>query len=258
MKKILLLLLTLAWLKLNGEVNLQENFNLYKNNFNVIRGWFDLRFLNILIILNEFQNINQINGNLAEIGVCEGKSFIPLYLIANDTNNVVAIDIFDQQHLNRDKSGDSNLERFKNNIKTYCDPNMSKLEIIEGDSSLMTAKDYLAKSKNNLSFRIFSIDGSHRPQETMIDLSNAAEALSHGGIIIIDDFFNYEWPGVADGVTQFLKQNHTIKPFFIGFNKVVLTHTEYVSKYQDYLEKVYKPQKYVECYGSNVAIYSHV
>jgi len=255
MKKLFLLLLTLACSTINGAIDSQEKLNFYKNNFAQIKGWLFLDFVDILIKLDQFQSENEIQGNLAEIGVYEGKLFILLYLLANNDDKVLAVDLFDRQDLNYDKSGfGCTFENFINNIKIYCHSDAPKLETILGDSSAMLAKDYIDKCKNNFKFRIFSIDGSHRPRETMIDLANAVESLVPGGIIIIDDFFNPEWPGVMDGVTQFLRENKTVKPFCIGFNKLLLTHPEFVEQYQTYLAKDFKPAKYVECFGSNVAI----
>ena len=45
--------------------------------------------------------------------------------------------------------------------------------------------------------RIVSVDGGHTADIAAHDLAVADEALAEGGIIIIDDVFNEQWPGVA-------------------------------------------------------------
>lgn len=119
----------------------------------------------------------------------------------------------------------------------------------------MTAQNYLQACKNGMPFRIFSIDGSHRARETEIDLTNGVLALAKGGIVIIDDFFNYSWAGVSNGVAKYLLNNDDIKPFFIGYNKVLLTHKEFADEYREYLKQYFKPIREVIFFDSLTPIF---
>jgi hypothetical protein len=256
MRKLLFSLLLISHIGLNGIINSEGMLNLYKQHFNSIEGWFYAPFIDILIKLDELQNTKQIKGNLAEVGVFHGKSFILLYLLSNPNERVLAVDCFDKQEFNYDNSGPGcKFESFIRNIKTFCDPELKKLEVLKVDSSAMTAKNYLEVCQNGMPFRIFSIDGSHRAKETEQDLINGVQALAKGGIVIIDDFFNYSWPGVSNGVSKFLLNNPDIKPFFIGFNKVLLAHKEFAEEYSNHLKKYFRPLREAIFFDVIVSIY---
>lgn len=203
----------------------------YMLDFEYINGAFDKNFVGVLDLINKYQIKNQIFGNLAEIGVYQGKSFIPIYLLANEGEYVLAIDCFDNQEFNYDFSGyASNYDKFIKNLLKYSSGNLEKLKILKCDSSEKTSSDYVS-SCGGTKFRIFSIDGCHSSKVTYIDLKNAFLSLIDGGIIIVDDYFNKDWPGVSEGVANFMIENNELRPFFIGWNKVIFAHINYVNYY---------------------------
>jgi len=188
----------------------------YLNDFDYINGAFNKNIVGVLELINKYHLKNNIKGNLAEIGVYQGKSFIPIYLLARDDEYVLAIDCFDNQEFNSDLSGyASSYDKFIKNLSTYAVDNLRKLKVLKVDSSKETAFTYINSCDGN-KFRIFSIDGGHSAEVTYIDLQNAYLALAQGGVIIIDDLFNQDWPGVIDGVAQFIFKNNKLCPFFIG------------------------------------------
>ena len=197
----------------------------------------------ILQVIDDFQANNNIAGNLAEIGVWQGKSFIPLMHLAKDGESVAAIDCFESFEFNRDNSGGlCKTDMFKNNINTYCS-NPDRLTIIKGDSSLFTSNTYLSAMNNGKKFRIFSVDGCHEAYTTAIDMENAFKTLVDGGVLVMDDYFHWCWPGVSEGVNAFmLKNKEGLKPFFIGMNKIFFAHPDYAKKYFDALKAVLLPQ----------------
>jgi hypothetical protein len=74
---------------------------------------------------------------------------------------------------------------------------------------------------------LFSIDGGHTAEIAHNDLSIAAESIGADGVILLDDFFNEWWPGVATGTSQFLRDSpSTIIPFAIVGNKVFFAKTK--------------------------------
>src|SRR5690606_31954832 len=123
-------------------------------------------------------------GNAAEIGVHHGKLFILLSLLAE---HAYAIDVFDSA-LNVDHSGDGNREIFEANVRRYG----GAYTVLQTDSALLTP-DRLPR------IRIFSVDGSHTAAMTEHDLRLAAQTLELGGIVILDDYFNEQWPDVSVG-----------------------------------------------------------
>ena len=74
--------------------------------------------------------------------------------------------------------------------------------------------------------RLFSVDGGHTEEIVATDMRTAEQALVPGGIVVADDVFNAEWPGVSVGTLRYLDAGGTLVPFAIGFNKdVAWTHT---------------------------------
>jgi len=202
----------------------------YIIDFDSINGAFDKNIVGVLELINKYQIKNKIKGNIAEIGVYQGKSFIPIYLLADSDEYVLAVDCFDNQEVNYDLSGyASSYDKFIKNLSRYAN-NLDKLKILKCDSSTQSALNYINACDNN-KFRIFSIDGCHSAHATYIDLKNAYSCLTQGGVIVIDDYFNKDWPGVAQGVSKFIFENNDLRPFFIGWNKVLFAHVNYTNDY---------------------------
>ena len=81
-----------------------------------------------------------------------------------------------------------------------------------------------------------------------------------GGIIILDDYFNENWPGVSEGLNKYMieRSNVRLKPFLIGGNKLFLTTSkEYCERYIYELNRhrIGTTQKVSMMYGSIVMIY---
>jgi len=227
-------------------IELSSDSKKYYSDLDKVDGWFDRRLIVLLLIIDDFQARNKIVGNLGEIGVWQGKSFIPLMHLAKRGESVAAIDCFESYEFNRDNSGGlCKTDNFMKNIKTYCS-NPEKLKIIKGDSSLLTSNDYLKAMGNNKKFRIFSIDGCHEAHTTELDMKNAYAALADGGVIVTDDYFHWCWPGVSEGVNAFMHKNvNGLKPFFIGMNKIFFARPDYAKKYFDAIKEAVLPEDFV-------------
>ena len=52
--------------------------------------------------------------------------------------------------------------------------------------------------------RFFSVDGGHTDEIVFSDMKLAEATLADGGIVIADDVFNEQWPGVAVGTLRYL------------------------------------------------------
>lgn len=218
----------------------------YYSETDLLGGWFDKRLIVIMFYLDQFQSKNGITGNLGEIGVWYGKSFIPLMHLAKNGEYVAAIDCFESYEFNRDNSGGFlNPEFFTNNITKYCSQ-PDKLITIKGDSVAFSSKDYLDAMNNQKRFRMFSIDGCHEAEPTRIDMTNAFNSLADGGIVIMDDYFHCGWPGVSEGVNSFMSKNvNALKPFLIGLNKIFLASPEYAKQYFDAIKGIFRTQDIV-------------
>ncbi|OQW74000.1 MAG: hypothetical protein BVN35_10855 [Proteobacteria bacterium ST_bin11] len=201
-------------------------------NYKKVEGWLGEDTVLQITRINSVQTKLGISGNVGEIGVHHGKLFILLYLLMQNEEQAIAIDIFEQQNLNIDKSGRGDLSIFERNLETYAG-GKSKLKTINADSTTIGAKEILSELGGKL--RLFSIDGGHLPNIVRHDLNTAASAICDGGVVILDDYFNPEFPGVSEGVNQFfLLDNKELVPFFVGINKIYLTTSKYAEHYMDF------------------------
>lgn len=200
----------------------------------LVKGWLLPGAPEAIVLLTDEQRSANMRGGVAEIGVYHGKLFILLYLLANEDEPAAAIDLFSQQQLNVDNSGEGDLERLKRNLRRHADT--SRLLIHEGDSTHLTSSDLLQLCGGPL--RMISIDGGHTAEITAHDLATSEGALMEGGIIVLDDCFNEMWPGVVDGVHQYFSQSRTIVPFGVGANKTLFCHRPFVRQYADVLRRL--------------------
>ena len=232
-------------------------------------GWFDYQALLVLRVLAAHQVASGVAGGVAEIGVHHGKSFAALSLLNLDVkedgtgstngsaHTALAGDVFDDQLLNPDGSGEGDLETFRSTVRAWCGEECmtpQRLKVVQLDSRMLTAAQVVAESGGKRP-RIFSIDGSHTAEHTEADMKTAAASICTGGIVMVDDYFAEGWPGVSEGVHAFMQQQgrtalddktreapHAepspgvapkIIPFFVGFNKVLFASEESSASYQD-------------------------
>ncbi len=201
---------------------------------NEVEGWLTPGAIAIITKIDEAQKMLAVKGHLCEIGVHHGRLLILLYLLGRSDESVVALDIFGQQHLNPDKSGEGSLEIVIANLRTHA-KDLSRLRIVSTDSQQITAQDIVRSAEGKI--RLFSIDGGHRSEMAYHDLVTASKSLCEGGVIVLDDYFNEEWPGVSEGTNGFfaLHKDSALIPFAIGGNKVFFTTSSYAAKYHQLL-----------------------
>lgn len=206
-----------------------------------IPGYLHQGAASIIVEIGQIQSRIGVTGHVAEIGVHEGRLFILLCLLRNDGEAAVAVDVFERQDLNRDRSGHGNLQRLQENLLKY---------VRRGTRAILVSSNSLDVSSISLieraggQFRLFSIDGGHEAGTVFHDLNVAAGALCHGGVILLDDFFNEGWPGVADGTCQFFTAGNfpDLVPFAVAQNKVLIGSRSYAENYRQGLMSVLKEQ----------------
>lgn len=184
--------------------------------------------LQILETLNAAQRERSISGSIAEIGVHHGKLFIALHLLQAPAETSLAIDLFEDQELNIDDSGRGDLERFRANLAMWTDnPNVA---IHRGDSTQLSGREI--RQMTDSPVRLFSVDGGHTEEIVQSDMRIAEDSLADGGIVIADDVFNPQWPGVVVGTIRYLDAGGRLLPFAVGFNKVFFAAEEFVGPYR--------------------------
>ena len=194
-----------------------------------VEGWLEPYSAEFIFMLSDVQRRAGITGAVAEIGVHHGKLFNVLALGTGVGEKALAIDIFEYQHLNVDRSGLGDRSTFLANVRSWTDC-ADRVEIVARSSLEVRAEEILALTGQ---LRLASIDGGHTEECTLNDLRLFERCLAPQGIVIIDDYFNPHWPDVSTGVAKyFARPEARLRPFAISPNKVYLTAPENVALYR--------------------------
>lgn len=204
-----------------------------------ISGYLHEGAASLIVQIADLQCLLNVTGHVAEIGVHEGRLFVLLCLLRTDTDAAVAVDVFERQDLNRDRSGRGDFARLRGNLRKYVHHGSSPI-LISADSRDLSSGTLVEAAGGQ--FRLFSVDGGHEAETVFHDLEVAAEALCHGGVILLDDFFNEGWPGVADGTCRFFASQRfpDFVPFAIAQNKVLIGECAYAENYRKALMSAFK------------------
>jgi hypothetical protein len=107
----------------------------------------------------------------------------------------------------------------------------NSLTLMPGNSMLLNAKNFTARGFP--AFRFLSVDGGHTLEITLHDMMVASCLVRDGGIVVLDDFPNPSWMGVAEALMHFVHAQDRLVPFLHGANKVWFTTPGHVHVYQD-------------------------
>jgi hypothetical protein len=215
------------------------NGYLLKDGVSRVAGWLDPGAASAIVCIDRFQRRHGIEGDAAEIGVHHGKLFILLSNLRRPGERAFAFDVFEDQHLNPDTSGEGNRAIFEENLRNHGDP--KRVEIMKRDSLTLSVAAFRA-DPGFRGIRLFSVDGSHTAKHTFSDLSFASGVLASGGVIFLDDFYNPDWPGVQEGFYRFLQTALAeFAPFAYGCNKLLLTDRAHHQRYYDYFRTALRP-----------------
>lgn len=207
------------------------NFDQYIKYLDNIDGWclpLTLKAINFI------GNAQDIFGDVLEIGIHHGKSFIPLAATIKENESAIAIDIFEDQHLNLDLSGCGNKNIVESNILKYIGIN-NNIKIIKADSTTLT------KEKFCNPIRLMSIDGGHTKDITYSDLKLANEICNNDdAIVFLDDFLNPLWLGVLSGYIAYAQDYYnSFIPIAYFPNKMLLTRSKSIVKYRELLKNAF-------------------
>ena len=187
-----------------------------------VEGWFFPIDAYLFAVIDEIQKAEGIAGNLFEIGVHHGKTAIFLSRMLRKDELLGVCDVFEQQGLNRDHSGEGSRELFEKNMRAFGS--------LERTRVFAKSSDQLTVSDTTSDCRFFHIDGGHRPEDVMADLRTAENAIGENGVVVLDDLFNPNWPGVSEGFYRYASKS--LAPILIGGNKVFFTRPAAVSRYR--------------------------
>lgn len=198
-----------------------------------IPGWLARIDAEIIKTILDYQSDSNLKGAVAEIGVHYGKCFVELCLGLNQGEKAYAIDIFEDQHLNKDASGGGSREILLNNIASFGID--AGNVILDARSSADVKPSEIRSAVGDV--RFFSVDGGHWLELVDNDLTLAEETLAEFGVIALDDFHRPEWPDVSAGYFSWYgKRAKPFVPIAIGFNKLYIAHQDWAVRYRAALE----------------------
>lgn len=202
----------------------------YKESFAAVQGWADPKLFDTIGAIVD-SGINR-NGGVAEIGVHHGKFYILLNQTVQTHFKSYAVDVFDMQHLNIDKSGEGNKFIFTQNLQAYDKYQGANTEILEMDSMSLT------NQIPDASMKFVSIDGGHTVEHTINDLKIAERIMTNEGVVILDDIMGVYWCGVTEGYIKYSMTYPTIVPFAMGHNKLYLCKLSHYQYYFNLFKKL--------------------
>lgn len=201
--------------------------------FERTEGWVNPKALGLVEAIDEAQSAFGVEGGVMEVGVYRGRFFMALNSLVADGHRSIAIDLFDDQALNIDGSGQGDLTVFRSNLEQWDRHGGRNVEIMSADSTRVEAETVLARLGSRP--RIVSVDGGHTPEHTLSDIRLAQAVLHPRGVVFVDDIMNANWIGVIEGVVTYLSQKPTMWPFALGFNKLLMCPMSVHSKYLEWV-----------------------
>lgn len=195
--------------------------------FNQVIGFCALSTLQIIDYLDA---VEPKTGGALEIGIHHGQFFIAMNQLVPRDFVSCAVDVFGNQNLNIDNSGEGNKEIFIENLRKYDRHQGENVLIIEGDSTNESTLGSIG------SFHYISVDGGHTPEHVINDLKIASNKVTPNGIVILDDYFNHWWPSVTEGAMKFLSTSPTLVPFATSANKMWMCKLSYKQKYLQHMD----------------------
>ena len=195
-----------------------------------VEGWVTEGALSVMMVCDQLQRSVGRVGPIIEIGVHHGRFFIANALTCTTNERAMAIDVFEDQHLNIDQSGKGDRARFEANLLA-CQVDPTMIDIVKGDSLKLRTKDF-GKAYIGTT-RLFSVDGGHTIRHVLNDMALAASVIDDYGVVIVDDFFNQLWPDVTQGTYEYLAKFKNLAPFAYGDNKLYLCKPSQHSFFMD-------------------------
>jgi hypothetical protein len=216
-----------------------------------VEGWLRQGAVDAIWELETLQRGWGIHGPICEIGVHHGRLFILLHLLTAANERSLAIDLFEMQDQNVDGSGEGSREHLMRNLKKHvCD--LTRIELLAQNSLHLLAGRIVELCGGNP--RLFSIDGGHTAEATSNDLRLAHDTICDGGLVILDDFFNSAWPGVAEGTCTFMRSgNSLLVPVAITSNKFFFAKgSAAATAYRESLRQAHPNAKLSMVFGQEV------
>lgn len=163
-------------------------------------GWFNLDDATTFSTILTLQSVYGIKGDVLEIGTYFGRS---ASLLAHYLKNDEKLFICDPFELGLDylTHEHASVEMLKTNIKSVT-PNFNFDQLVVNQCF-----SYDLKLPEDQKFRFIHVDAGHSKDEALHDLKLADRHLMDKGIISVDDYQHFRFPGVVEAVGIFMNEN---------------------------------------------------
>jgi hypothetical protein len=159
----------------------------------------------VLWSLIELQDAFGVTGDVAEIGVYQGKTFLLLAHALNAGERAFAVECFGTPP----GSDTETLGFFQTNLERFGYTKACETLVV--DTGAVDIATFRAKLGINV--RLFSVDGAHGRDAVLHDLALAESVLAPAGVIAADDLFNPWWPGTTEAIYDFVRaRTHDLVP----------------------------------------------
>ena len=143
------------------------------------------------------QSDHGVRGQIAEIGVYEGRFFIALALCGRPDEKLIATDVFSWPD-------EAVADRFLANCQA-AGVNMENV-IVQKAATQSLTPDFYRKSVGG-PVRFIHVDGAHKYDSVLHDLQLAKAALHPRGVICLDDVLHPLYPALTIAAGDWLKAN---------------------------------------------------
>ncbi len=234
-----------------------SDLNAYlEGGYSKVHGWVYPGAIAALAACNELSvSISGEKGGACEIGVHHGRFFLALLSCVPRGSKNLAIDVFDMQEFNIDGSGLGAKDKFIENLERFHGGH-EDVAIVTADSLSLGAPDIARFEEEFGKFRLFSVDGGHTKVHARNDVRMAEALVANGGLVIVDDFFHPDWPGVTQGLFDYFSYDCAkLAPICIAGRKLFLTTVSTHARFIDPLRaKLYagrsmSPVKVIDLFG---------
>jgi predicted O-methyltransferase YrrM len=193
-----------------------------------INGWLALPAAQLTLYLIQ----SGLAGNVLEFGVFHGKYLALLnYATQSYRSRVLGVDAC---------LGSLDIEASKafilSNIQDSCGE-CSRVTILHADTMTLSRSEILKLLPEPITF--ISVDAGHEADNLYNDISLAADLITPGGIIAVDDAFNHGTPGAIEGTCRYFEKNNRgrVAPFTHCYNKLFITSADHQFYYLELTKK---------------------
>jgi hypothetical protein len=200
-----------------------------------VAGWLSPLDVAVFTSLLVAQTTASIEGDLAEIGVWQGKSAILLSHFVDTGETLYAVDVFDLYYPGEVPSSPTkpyaNPATFSENLRTHgCPPAVTPI------ASDTRRDDSLVAKLSGRGVRFFHIDGGHSYDHVVADCATALAVVAESSVVVLDDFMQIDNPPVTEAIIDtFRSAPNGLVPFATTRKKLYLASRHAVQAYWRHL-----------------------